>query len=54
MMTTVMNALAMGKYAWYVWPAYGLGLAVFLGHCFLVKRQRQRTETTLKQWFKSS
>ncbi|TAL65487.1 MAG: heme exporter protein CcmD [Legionella sp.] len=45
--------LAMGGYAAYVWPAYGLVTAVFMFNLYSLKRQKIRTQKQLRQWFKN-
>ncbi|WP_058527749.1 heme exporter protein CcmD [Legionella erythra] len=47
-----MNGLAMGKYALYIWPAYGLVCAVLALLLLDIKRQQKRTRNKLHQWFK--
>lgn len=45
--------LDMGGYSLYVWPAYALVSLVLVLNVLVLKRQRNRTERILKQWFKN-
>jgi len=47
-MKGLMNFLAMGGYAAYVWPAYGLALVVLMGNFVAAVRQHQKMLTRLK------
>lgn len=47
-----MNGLAMGKYAMYIWPAYGLVIGVLAMLLVDIKWQQKRTRRKLQQWFK--
>ncbi|MDX1838808.1 heme exporter protein CcmD [Legionella taurinensis] len=47
-----MNWLAMGKYAMYIWPAYGLVCGVLALLLLDIKRQQKRTRSKLNQWFR--
>ncbi|WP_133130806.1 heme exporter protein CcmD [Legionella yabuuchiae] len=51
-MSALMQWFSMGGYGAYVWPAYGLAAAVFLGNLLLCKRQQISVQKALKQWFK--
>ncbi|QRN05095.1 heme exporter protein CcmD [Legionella sp. MW5194] len=42
----------MGKYAMYIWPAYGLAFAVLALLLLDIKRQQKRTRSKLHQWFR--
>lgn len=52
-MIQLLNWLAMGGYARYIWPAYGLVFVVLLGNLFGIRWQRQKTRKKLLQWFKN-
>lgn len=39
---TLSSSLAMGGYAFYVWSAYGIGLAVFVGCILSSVRDRRK------------
>lgn len=51
-MNQLINWLSMGKYSVYVWPCYGLAIAVFLIHCFAIKWKQRHVHKQLRQWFK--
>ena len=48
-MDAVMNFLAMGKYAAYVWPSYGLTLVVMVGLLVVSLRGLKATEATFER-----
>lgn len=50
-MSQFTNWFAMGGYAVYVWPAYGLALAVLVYNVASIKKQKQNTLRKLRQWF---
>lgn len=50
-MSQLSQWLAMGGYAIYVWPAYGLLCAVLALNLLDVRWQRVRTHKKLKRWF---
>jgi heme exporter protein D len=52
-MSSFCEWLAMGGYAAYVWPAYGLVCGVLIIHFLSIKVQKKRTGRKLQQWFKS-
>lgn len=52
MLNQLTQWMAMGGYAEYVWPAYGMVAAVLLFNLYGFKRQRARTLKQLKHWFK--
>jgi heme exporter protein D len=39
---SIREFLAMGGYAAYVWPSYGLALAVLVGNVWLAARRRRK------------
>ncbi|MFY7698280.1 MAG: heme exporter protein CcmD [Legionella sp.] len=43
---------AMGGYSLYVWPAYGLVLAVLIINLLFIRQQAHKTKRQLKNWFK--
>jgi heme exporter protein D len=43
--------LSMGGYFLYVWPAYGLVIATLVLNGYVVKKQKNRVNRLLKQWF---
>ncbi len=51
-MNHLIEWLAMGGYAPYVWSAYGLVTMVLVLNLFGVRRQKIRTQQQLKHWFK--
>lgn len=51
-MSEFMHWIAMGGYAAYVWPAYGLVCGVLVLNVLSTKRLTRRTHTKLKQWYK--
>ena len=51
-MANVTQWLAMGGYALYVWPAYGLVFFVLAMHLLGIKSKGTRTRKQLQQWFK--
>lgn len=52
-MSHITNWLAMGGYAAYVWPTYGLVCAVLLLNLWSGKRQRQQARRQLQRWYQS-
>ena len=46
------QSVAMGKYGFYVWPAYGLVVFIFLLHVWGVKWHHRQVRQTLQRWFK--
>lgn len=50
-MTHLMQGLAMGGYGAYIWPAYGVAVALLVLNAFSINWQRKRTYKKLRQWF---
>ena len=46
------DALAMGRYGLYVWPAYGLVVFIFMLHIVGFKWHHQKIRRALQRWFK--
>jgi heme exporter protein D len=42
--------VSMGGYSLYVWPAYGVVVAVFLGLAVRTAIKKQRAYSAIKQW----
>ncbi len=51
-MSILMQWLDMGKYASYVWSAYGLVFAVLLLNGLGCRWQKKRIQKSLQTWFK--
>lgn len=51
-MNHILHWLAMGGYARYVWPAYGVMVAVFVLNGVAIHVQRKKTFRQLHQWFR--
>lgn len=52
-MTYILNVLAMGGYAAYVWSAYVLVLGVLLANGLFIKRQNVKIRRALVVFFRS-
>ena len=50
-MSTLMQYLTMGKYGLYVWPAYGIAMAVLVINFVGVHIQGKKTKQQLKRWY---
>lgn len=51
-MNQLLQWLAMGGYAIYVWPAYGLVFVVMIMYLFGIKWQAKRARKLLQLWIK--
>ncbi len=51
-MSQFMQWLAMGGYAIYIWPAYGLVCVVLVTNIVSIKWQHTRTRNRLQRWYK--
>lgn len=53
-MTYLINWLAMGGYAAYVWSAYGIVGLVFIVQVLANKRHQRQTRRLLRHWLKQA
>lgn len=44
-----MKFLSMGGYAFYVWSAYGIGLAILVGNVLCSRKSRKKTLAKLRE-----
>ncbi len=53
-MSTLMQYFSMGKYTYYVWPAYGVVVGMLLLQGLNCRLQKERIKKSLKIWFKQT
>lgn len=53
-MSELGHCFTMGKYALYVWPAYGVFALMLALTCYGVKRHKRRTRRDLSRWLREN
>ncbi|EKD54018.1 MAG: hypothetical protein ACD_60C00130G0003 [uncultured bacterium] len=49
-MNNLLHLFAMGNYGWYVWPAYGITLAVFGINVWIFSLEKKQIKKIIQQY----